>query len=330
MKTSKLSPVLRSLFALAVLSGCGGVALAAAPNKPAPARAASATPFRALPGADVASKKSLTIDGARKAIQAAVTKARALSTTGVIAVVDEGGNLMALERIDGTFSAGASISIGKARTAAQFKKPTRAFEEIIKNGRTPMIALTDFTPLVGGLPLLSDGQIIGGIGVSGASSADQDEQLALAGAEALATTAADKSSFASMMRPAPTPASAPTPVTLFTHEAVESAFAKGSPLVETSTFKIHASRREGTGLAEVHGDEADIAYVQEGTATLVTGGTLVNPRTIQASEIRGDSIQGGEIRTLRKGDVVVIPKGVPHWFKVVTNPFTYYVVKVHG
>src|SRR5207253_449594 len=66
-----------------------------------------------------------------------------------IAVVDDGGNLMYLERLDNTFAAGARISIGKARTAALFKKPTAAFEEIIRNGRTPMIALEDFTPLQG-------------------------------------------------------------------------------------------------------------------------------------------------------------------------------------
>src|SRR5581483_3475043 len=103
---------------------------------------------------------------------------------GVIAVVDEGGNLMALERLDGTFAAGANISIGKARTAVLFKRPTKAFEDIIKNGRTAMVALPDayFTPLQGGVPITVDGQIVGGVGVSGASSAQQDEELAMAGA----------------------------------------------------------------------------------------------------------------------------------------------------
>src|SRR5439155_10012845 len=106
---------------------------------------------------------------------------------GVIAVVDDGGNLMALERLDGTFSAGANISIGKARTAVMFKKPTRFFEELINSngkGRTVMAALNDFTPLIGGIPIIVDDQIIGGVGVSGAASAQQDEELALAGAAA--------------------------------------------------------------------------------------------------------------------------------------------------
>src|SRR5690242_12918049 len=106
--------------------------------------------------AQVAEKKTLTLDGAKRVITAAVDYARHHSAPGgVIAVVDDGGNLMALERLDGTFAAGANISIGKARTAVLFKKPTRVFEEIIKNGRTAMTALPDsfFTPLQGGVPI---------------------------------------------------------------------------------------------------------------------------------------------------------------------------------
>lgn len=134
--------------------------------------------------APVTTKKALTLDGARKAIAAAVAEARKSNTTGVIAVVDDGGNLMALERIDGTFAAGANISIGKARTAALFKKPTKFFEDVIAKGRTAMVAV-DFTPLQGGVPIVVEGQVVGGIGVSGASSAAQDEELAIAGASAV-------------------------------------------------------------------------------------------------------------------------------------------------
>ncbi len=92
---------------------------------------------------------------------------------------------MAAERLDNTFAAGANISIGKARTAAIFKRPTKAFEDIINKGRTAMTSLHDFTPLQGGVPIMFDGQIVGAIGVSGASSAQQDEDLAMAGAAAL-------------------------------------------------------------------------------------------------------------------------------------------------
>ena len=124
-------------------------------------------------------KKSLNLDGAKKVIAAAVDYAKKNNAPGgVIAVVDEGGNLMALERLDGTFAAGANISIGKARTAVLFKRPTGFFEDIIKNGRTAMVAVDVFTPLQGGVPITIDGQIVGGVGVSGASSAQQDEELA--------------------------------------------------------------------------------------------------------------------------------------------------------
>jgi glc operon protein GlcG len=135
--------------------------------------------------AQVANKKTLTLEGARQAIAAGVAAARKANATGVFAVVDDGGNLMAVERLDGTFAAGANISIGKARTAALFKKPTRVFEEIIGKGRTAMVAV-DFTPLQGGVPIVVDGQVVGAIGVSGATSAAQDEEFALAGAAAVA------------------------------------------------------------------------------------------------------------------------------------------------
>jgi len=142
----------------------------------------------------VIDKKSLTLDGARQVIAAAKAEAKKLNAPGgVIAVVDDGGNLMALERLDGTFAAGANISIGKARTAVQFKRPTRFFEELINSsgkGRTVMAALNDFTPLIGGVPVMVDGQVVGGVGVSGAASAQQDEELAIAGANALATGSA--------------------------------------------------------------------------------------------------------------------------------------------
>lgn len=127
----------------------------------------------------------LTLDGARKVAAAAAAEAKAHQDGGAIAVVDEGGNLIYLERLEGTFPAGANVSIGKARTAALFQKPTAAFEEIIKGGRTPMIALADFTPLQGGVPIVVGGKVIGAIGVSGAASQLRDEAVAKAGAAAL-------------------------------------------------------------------------------------------------------------------------------------------------
>jgi uncharacterized protein GlcG (DUF336 family)/mannose-6-phosphate isomerase-like protein (cupin superfamily) len=269
----------------------------------------------------VADKKVLTLDGAKRVVAAAENHARQVSAPGaVIAVVDDGGNLMALERLDGTFSAGANVSIGKARTAVRFKKPTRFFEELINSsgkGRTVMAALDDFTPLIGGIPIMVDDQIIGGVGVSGASSAQQDEEVALAGAAAAKDFV--KSSVAS------------APITYFDRDQVKAAFAKGTILLDGSpnrNYMIHASRRESAGMAEIHTKDTDIIYVLGGKATFVTGGTAVETKTVAPDEIRGSFIQGGETREIAQGDVIVVPNGVPHWFKEVTDPFTYYVVKV--
>src|SRR5438270_7010104 len=243
--------------------------------------------------AQVLDKKTLTLDGARKAIAGSVAYAHKNSAAGVIAVVDDGGNLMALERLDGTFAAGANISIGKARTAVLFKKPTRFFEEVVGKGRTAMVALNDFTPLQGGIPLMVDGEIVGGVGVSGAASAAQDEELALAGAAALSTPDAA--------------------VVFFDHDRVSSAFAKGEVLFDGSDqYMVHASRLEQAGMAEIHTRDADIVYVLDGTATLVTGGSAVDTKTTAPDEIRGSRIEGGESHQLRKGDVIIVPAGVPH------------------
>jgi len=141
--------------------------------------------------AQTVEKKALTLEGAKKVIVAAVAEAKSKNAPGgAIAVVDEGGNLVALERLDNTFAAGANISIGKARTAVLFKRPTKFFEDVMNKGRTAMATLNDFTPLQGGIPIIVDGQIIGAVGVSGAASAQQDEELAIAGATAMATSSA--------------------------------------------------------------------------------------------------------------------------------------------
>jgi glc operon protein GlcG len=136
---------------------------------------------------DVTTKESLTLDGAKKAADAAVAYAKSNGAPGsAVAVVDEGGHLLYFVRLDGTFTASPNISIGKAKTAVLFKKPTKDFEELINKGRFAMAALPpDFTPLQGGVPIKHGEQIIGAIGVSGAKSAAQDEEVAYAGARAL-------------------------------------------------------------------------------------------------------------------------------------------------
>jgi glc operon protein GlcG len=117
-------------------------------------------------------------------------------------------------------------------------------------------------------------------------------------------------------------------VTTIREERVTAAFVRGAPLIEVADYKIHASRRDGPGIAEVHTRDTDIAYVLEGSATLITGGRALDLQPVAPEELRGRAIEGGETRELVRGDVVVIPNGVPHWFKEVKAPFLYYVVKV--
>ncbi len=275
-----------------------------------------------IASAQTVDKKTLTLQGAERVIAAAKAEAQSLQAPGgVIAVVDDGGNLMALERLDGTFAAGANISIGKARTSVLFKKPTRFFEQLVNSngkGRTVMTALNDFTPLIGGIPISVDGQIVGGVGVSGAASADQDEKLAIAGAN----------TFTSGKATNPDPAA---PISYFERSKVDEGFAKGAVLLDGSdgrNYMVHTSRREKPGQAEIHTKDVDVIYVVDGSATFITGGEAVDAKETAPNELRGSSIRNGQTRQIAKGDVIVVPTGVPHQFLEVTNPFLYYVVKV--
>jgi len=312
-----------SIVATLALTGvaCGmpaahAAGAAASPSgvRGAAARAAVEPPRAALSTA----RQTITLAGARVAVDAVVAEARRRGVGAAVAVVDDGGHVVAVERVDGTFAEGARISQGKARTAVVFKKPTAFFEKLIRDGRTPMVALEDgFTPLQGGVPIEMSGQIVGAVGVSGASSAAEDEELAEIGVSAVTGV------------PRPAPAAKPAaPVTFFDHDRVRDAFSRGMPLLEVAGYKVHASRREGPGGAEVHEKDTDIIYVLAGSAVIVTGGKVVQGKTTAPDEIRGASIEGGEARSLVPGDVLVVPSGVPHWFREVRGPLTYYVVKV--
>ncbi len=121
----------------------------------------------------------LTLEGAKRVAAAAVEEARRLNApSGALAVVDEGGALLYLERLDDTFPAAASVAIEKARTAAQFRRPTAVFEDAIKGGRLALLGVSVMTPLQGGVPVLVNGRVVGAIGVSGAASAQQDDDIA--------------------------------------------------------------------------------------------------------------------------------------------------------
>jgi len=134
-------------------------------------------------------KKTLTLEGAKAVAAAAAAEAKKGNEGGSIAIVDDGGNLMYLERIQPTFPIGATISTEKARTAALFQKPTKILEDAIVGGRTPLLNVWS-APLNGGEPIVVDGQIVGAIGVSGASSAARDAAIAVVGAHALSAQTA--------------------------------------------------------------------------------------------------------------------------------------------
>ena len=159
----------------------------------------------------------------------------------------------------------------------------------------------------------SNDHVVGAIGVSGAHSAQEDDAIAQAAVTAFTSATAVPS--------------AQEDIAFLTDPQVMQAFAKGVPLLETPGYKIHASRRVEAGQAEVHARDTDIIYVLEGSVTFVTGGTVVDPKSTGPDEIRGAGIEGGTWRALNKGDVMVVPAGVPHWFSQVDETFLYYVVK---
>jgi glc operon protein GlcG len=137
-------------------------------------------------------KKTLTLDGAKAVAAAAAAEAKRGNEGGSIAVVDDGGNLMYLERIQPTFAMGAHIATEKARTAALFQRPSKALEDVIISGRTTLLSVVP-APLQGGEPIMVAGLIVGAIGVSGAPTAVRDQVIAAAGAAALgANTSASR------------------------------------------------------------------------------------------------------------------------------------------
>ncbi len=266
--------------------------------------------------AELPTKPVLTLEAARQVGAAAYAEAVNRGATVVIAVVDDGGHVVFLERLNDTQVASVDVGIGKARTAAIFRRPSKVFEDQIRGGRVASLALPGATPLQGGVPLVVDGRVIGAIGVSG-NTPQEDEDIANAGAAALpAAIGATEGG---------------PPVSYWNSREVRDAFAKGRVLFggeDGRNYMVHASHRDGPGMAEVHTLDADIIHVLDGSATLVTGGTVENAKPTAPGEIRGTAISNGDERLISKGDVLIIPAGTPHWFKSVPGPLNYYVVKV--
>ena len=157
---------LRHVVALAGLVAIGSPALAQTPSL-------------------VVEKKVLTLAAARKIVAAAEAEAAKRQLGVVIVVVDDGGTVIELARMDAAQVASVNVGIGKARTAAIYRRPSRVFEEQIRDGRIAALALADATPLQGGVPVVIDGQVVGAVGVSG-DSPKVDEEIAIVGASALA------------------------------------------------------------------------------------------------------------------------------------------------
>jgi glc operon protein GlcG len=135
--------------------------------------------------AQLLQKKALSLEAARKMVAAAEAEAERNHWRGVVAVVDDGGWIILLERMDhAALTAGVELAAGKARSAALFKKPTEALEQAINQGRYAAITARGFIEMQGGLPVVVDGEVIGGIGASFATP-EEDEQVAKAGLAAL-------------------------------------------------------------------------------------------------------------------------------------------------
>jgi glc operon protein GlcG len=151
-----------------------------------PALAQAQTPAAAPSAATLPYGPSITLDQAKRAMAAAELEAAKNSWQVAITILDSGGNLVMFHRVDNAQLSAVTVSEGKARTALEFKRPSKVLDDAIANGGAGnrLLALKNITPIEGGLPIVVDGKIIGAIGVSGALSS-QDAQVAKAGIDAL-------------------------------------------------------------------------------------------------------------------------------------------------
>jgi len=155
-----------------------GAVLVSAVLASVPVATAAATPEKA-------DKKVLTLAGARAVAAAAEVEATKGGATPAIAIVDDGGHVLLVVRPESTFAAAAEVSVDKARTAAMFRKDTIALENAVNGGRYALLGVGVMTPLMGGVPIVVDGQVVGAIGISGAKSQQQDDAIAHAAATAV-------------------------------------------------------------------------------------------------------------------------------------------------
>jgi len=238
---------------------------------------------------------ALTYDGARMAAEAIGAAAAQRGVAPVVSAVDAGGELVFLVRPDAAQVASVQVTTDKARTAAIYRRPSKDFEDQASGGRPSALHLARAVPLQGGMPIEYAGEVIGAVGVSGARSADEDQELAVIGVEAIAAALNGSSNGHA------------NGAVHFDREAVARKFEDGGLLVDGSAYKLDAGRRVEPGEVELHEHVIDVMHVVQGTATVVAGETT---------------------HELAEGDILTIPAGVPHQFTAVSDPFLYLVVKV--
>jgi uncharacterized protein GlcG (DUF336 family) len=253
---------------------------------------------------------ALTYEGAKYVAEAVGRAAAERGVAPVVSAVDAGGALIYLHRPDAAQVASVEVTTDKARTAAIYRRESRDFEDQASGGRPSALHLARAVPLQGGVPIEYGGEVVGAVGVSGAASADEDRELALIGARAL--------------RPASNGAA------YFDHETVAKKFKDGGLLLDAQGYKLDAGRRTGPGEVEYHESVVDVMHVVQGSATIVTGGEMVDPHEVAPGELRAASVKGGTEHSLCEGDVLAIPNGVPHQFTGASDPFLYFVVKVEA
>jgi uncharacterized protein GlcG (DUF336 family) len=196
---------------------------------------------------------ALTYAGAKVAARAVAAAATARGVAPVAAVVDAGGELVYLWRPDQAQVASVGVATDKARTAALYRRPSKDFEDQASGGRPSALHLAGAVPLQGGMPIVVDGHVVGAIGVSGAASADEDQELAVLGQQAAAAS--------------------PTEAVFISSETLREKFETGGLLVDTPAYKLDAGRRTGPGEVELHEQVVDIMQVVAGNAKVVTGET---------------------------------------------------------
>jgi glc operon protein GlcG len=257
------------------------------------------------------SAAALSAADARRAAEVVASECARRGVAPVCAVVDAGGELICIWRPDQAQVASVGVATDKARTAAIYRRPSKDFEDQASGGRASALHLARAVPLQGGIPIVHDGDVIGAVGVSGASSADEDQELAVMGAEALSAQNGSANGAA-----------------FFDERAVSAKFATGGLLLDAGAYKLDAGRREAPGEVEYHAHTVDVMHVVEGSATVLTGGDMVGVRSAGDGELRAESVAGGHPHELSAGDVLAVPAGVPHQFTRVSDPFLYFVVKV--